>query len=121
MLREAKINRIKVCEAFESNYFFKPHEESDNIYLNAADLKALEEFDLSGNTRLERACDLFLPGNYTGLRFSDYSRLTSEHIQDNLITIQQTKTGGRVVIPEKQLLKLRKRAALPSCRKHQIR
>ncbi|RAJ85867.1 integrase-like protein [Chitinophaga dinghuensis] len=99
VMQEAKTNGIKVCDAFESDYFFKPNEETDSIYLNAAELTALAELDLSDTPSLDRARDLFLVGCYTGLRFSDYNRLTAEHIQDNLFSIKQTKTSGRVVIP----------------------
>ncbi len=43
--------------------------------------------------------DLFLIGCYTGLRFSDFSKLAQQNIADDYITIQQTKTGEDVVIP----------------------
>ncbi|SHM26491.1 Phage integrase SAM-like domain-containing protein [Chitinophaga jiangningensis] len=99
VMRDAKSNGIKVCEDFESDYFFKPHEETDSIYLSEEDLKALADHDLSNDPRLDRARDLFLIGCHTGLRFSDFSRLSPEHIDDNFINIRQQKTGGRIVIP----------------------
>lgn len=99
IMGEAKSRGILVCNDFESGYFFKPQEETDSIYLNEAELKLIEQLDLSGNTRLDRARDLFLIGCYTGLRFSDYSILAPEHIKDDLIEIRQTKTNRKVVIP----------------------
>ncbi len=42
--------------------------------------------------------DLFLIGCYTGLRFSDFSKLVQKNIADGYITIQQTKTGENVII-----------------------
>ena len=47
---------------------------------------------------LERARGLFLIGCYTGLRVSDFSRLSKSHIGHH-ITIKTHKTGTPVVIP----------------------
>ncbi|MET7001072.1 site-specific integrase [Chitinophaga defluvii] len=99
ILGEAKSRGINVCTDFESAYFFKPKEESDSIYLNEQELKLIEQLDLSQNPRLDRTRDLFLIGCFTGLRFSDYSILSPEHIKDGFIEIRQTKTGSKVVIP----------------------
>lgn len=74
-------------------------EEADSIYLNPEELHALLILDLSQNTRLDRVRDLFLVGCWTGLRFSDLSRLTSNNIQGNTIKIPTRKTGATVTIP----------------------
>jgi integrase len=47
----------------------------------------------------------FLRGCYTGLRFSDFSRLTPKNILNGFITITQTKTGDDVVIPVHTVIK----------------
>ena len=62
-------------------------------------MKQLYNFDFSDNKRLERVRDLFLVGAWTGLRFSDFTRITKEHIKGNFIEIEQQKTGKRVLIP----------------------
>jgi len=99
VMGEAKSRGITLCNDFESDYFFKPQEQTDSIYLNAAELNLIEQLDLSKNLRLDRTRDLFLIGCYTGLRFSDYSILSAHHMKDGFIEIRQAKTGNKVVIP----------------------
>jgi integrase len=79
-------------------------EDVDNIALSEADLKALEQLDLSSRPGLDRVRDQFLVGCYTGLRFSDFSRLTADNIRDGFIEITQQKTGKPVVIPIHQVV-----------------
>jgi len=92
-------------EAFKNKNFIKPSAEADNIYLDESELKAIENLDLSGNPSLDRVRDLFLVGAFTGLRFSDYSRLTKKNIADGFITIKQAKTGKDVTIPIHSVVK----------------
>jgi integrase len=96
---EAKSRGVLVCNDFESDYFFNPQEETDSVYLTEEELKLIEKLDLSNDLKLDRTRDLFLIGCYTGLRFSDYSILSIEHIKDKLIEILQTKTRNKVAIP----------------------
>lgn len=42
---------------------------------------------------------MFLVGAWTGLRFSDYSKLTTKNIKGDFLHVTQQKTGGRVTIP----------------------
>lgn len=91
--------------AFQGKYFNKPSEEADNIYLSSKELKEIESVDLSENPSLDRVRDLFLVGCYTGLRFSDFSRLTTKNITDGFIEIEQSKTGDNVVIPVHSIIK----------------
>ncbi|WP_212000219.1 site-specific integrase [Chitinophaga sp. HK235] len=99
VMGEAKSRGVIVNTDFEGSYFFKPGEETDSIYLNEQELKSIEDLDLTNNPKLDRIRDLFLVGCYTGLRYSDYSILSPEHISDDFIEIRQTKTDGKVVIP----------------------
>jgi hypothetical protein len=85
--------------AYKSKRFVTIREQSDSIYLNKDELKEMEETDLSLYPKLERVRDLFLVGCFTGLRYSDYSILKSEHIKNDLIEIKQVKTHDFVVIP----------------------
>ncbi|HZG01700.1 MAG TPA: tyrosine-type recombinase/integrase [Chitinophagales bacterium] len=77
----------------------KPTSESDKIYLNKAELKALENLNLSEHAPLDRVRDLFLVGCWTGLRFSDYSNIRPEDIRDGFIRIETVKTIQPVLIP----------------------
>lgn len=74
-------------------------EESLSVALSEDELDALARFDFSSSARLERTRDLFLVGCWTGLRFSDFTRIREENIKDGMITIQQQKTNEFVTIP----------------------
>jgi len=110
------IKQIKVIlnEATELGYntntkyknikFLIVKEDIPNIYLNESELMDLQILDLSKNQRLAKVRDLFLIGAWTGLRFSDFSRLTKENIisdnEGNLnFKIKTLKTDTEVDIP----------------------
>jgi integrase len=78
--------------------------ESNEVYLTKDELQKLWELDLSNRPRFERVRDMFLLGAYTGLRFSDYSRLNlAKHFSTEngirLYTIVAQKTAKKVVAP----------------------
>jgi integrase len=81
--------------------FATPKEKVDNIYLTFKELEELWRLDFSKEPRLEKVRDLFLFGCYTGLRFSDFSKVRPDNIDLNagLIEIQTQKTGELVSIP----------------------
>lgn len=74
-------------------------EESQSIALNDSELDMLARFDFSRSARLDRTRDLFLVGCYTGLRFSDFTRIREENISGGMLTMQQQKTNEFVTIP----------------------
>ena len=80
-------------------------EEVDNIYLTPEDLDKLYNLDLSDNKRLERVRDLYIVGAWTGLRWSDCSRIKRENIKGDYIEITTQKTGQSVVIPIHSMVK----------------
>lgn len=70
------------------------------IALSEYELAEIESLDLSDNPRLDRVRDRFLIGCYTGLRFSDFIRLSKNHIVDGkYIIISQEKVDSNVTIP----------------------
>jgi integrase len=107
------IKNIKVFmnEAYDRGYHtnrdylsrkFKVIEEvTDSIYLNEQEIKEMYELDLSRYEHLDRARDLFIVGAYTGLRFSDLSRLSDKNFesQGKLLRVRTQKTNEDVVIP----------------------
>ncbi len=90
---------------YNSNLYFKSRkfkafkEPGFSIYLNIDELNSLKDIDLSKEPHLERVRDLFLVGCWTGLRFSDFTSIKKENIDDKLLKIKTFKTGERVVIP----------------------
>lgn len=83
---------------YQKKAFNRPKEDTIAVYLNEKELERLYKLDLSSNIKLSHVRDWFLLASYTGLRFSDFSRLSKENITDN-ITIKTQKTGATVVIP----------------------
>lgn len=79
--------------------------EKDSVYLTEAEIQYL--YNLKLEERLERVRDAFLVGCLTGLRFSDFTKIRPENIQEVshagksiqglIITTQKTKQ--RVVLP----------------------
>lgn len=85
---------------FNNKKKFKSHTEPvTNIYLSEEELLMIYNYDFGANRKLEKTRDLFIVGCYTGLRFSDFSQLTSLNVSDNKITVTPIKTGETVVIP----------------------
>jgi integrase len=82
---------------YKSHRFKAITEETEHVYLNTDELKAIAEVEL--NSDLDAIRDLFLIGAWTGLRFSDWNKLKHENIENDLIVIQQQKTRDKVVIP----------------------
>lgn len=89
--------------AYKSKYFVKPSERSEQIYLNEKELNKIINLDLSENKELDQARDLFILAAYTGLRVSDFNRLTKENIHTHkgkrVFRLHQQKTDGYLSIP----------------------
>ncbi|MFI3322614.1 MAG: tyrosine-type recombinase/integrase [Rikenellaceae bacterium] len=115
---EAKnYDKLHNCDGTNHKDFITVQKESDSVYLDLSELKQIEECDISierlinedsslslsnaknKNEALSRTKSLFLIGCYTGLRVSDFSRLSEAHIGDKNITINTYKTDTTVVIP----------------------
>tara|TARA_R110002049_G_scaffold307720_2_gene509184 strand:- start:2514 stop:3854 length:1341 start_codon:yes stop_codon:yes gene_type:complete len=78
---------------YQKRYFSKPSELVHNVFLNKDELIKIFEYDLTNEPTyitdnglkltkkmLDRARDLFLIGANTGLRVSDFNRLTEKNI-----------------------------------------
>jgi len=83
--------------------------DSDSVYLNLEELTKLVNLDLSGNLRLARVRDLFLIGAYTGLRYSDFTNITSTNIRKlqktEILTVTTQKTQDKLEIPLHPIVK----------------
>ncbi len=77
-----------------------PDEHEPTLFaLTDNELRSIETLDLSDRPALEKVRDLFLLSCYTGLRYSDISRLSKEHIGANEIRISAQKTGDNIRCP----------------------
>ncbi len=100
-LNEAMERGLTKNVAHKSRRFTAPSEQVSNIYLSLTELDELFALDLTSQPRLENVRDLFVFGCYTGLRFSDFTRVKSQDIDlgEKLIEIQTQKTKEMVAIP----------------------
>ena len=80
-------------------YYKNATEDTEAVALTEAELEKIRRCNLKRHPHLAEIRDLFLLGCWTGLRFSDVIRLRPEHIQDDMIVIQQQKTDNFVTIP----------------------
>jgi integrase len=96
-LNAASEQGMPVNPQYKSHRFTAISEESENIYLNEEDLQKIAGCKLSDC--LDKIRDQFLIGCWTGLRFSDWNKLTKENIDDGFLEVRQEKTGKPVVIP----------------------
>ncbi|MBE7172694.1 MAG: site-specific integrase [Williamsia sp.] len=99
VMNEATERGVNQNLNYKSRLFHVTKEESTSIFLTKEELAQMEYLDLTSDERLEKTRDLFLIGCYTGLRYSDYTKLRKDHIKDNLIHITQTKTKDPIIIP----------------------
>jgi integrase len=74
-------------------------EKVDAPYLSEAEIKMVYDLDLSKRPKAEAVRDLFVFACFTGLRYSDYSKLTNDNIQGDWLVVTQQKTGTQVDIP----------------------
>ncbi len=100
-LNAAAEEGIEVNRAYKSRRFQVSKEEVKNIFLTVDELNELYHLNLPpglSNTR-----DLFIVGAFTGLRFSDFTKIKSKNITTfegvEVIKIDTTKTGTQVSIP----------------------
>lgn len=104
VLRFSEESGQEVHPAFKSRSFEVLSEQVESIYLTEDEIDLLLTLDLSGASESLRVSrDLFIVGCYTGLRVSDYQRLSREHIVDcdgvSVFRIRAQKTGVEVFIP----------------------
>lgn len=90
---------------YKKKRFKKWDQQSDSIYLNEDEIRALFDLDLSPTLSLDRVRDLFIIGCWTGLRFSDFTQLGKENISREMISIRTRKTDIPVMIPIHPMVK----------------
>lgn len=91
-----KLIPLSVVNEIEFN---TSREETDNIYLNESEIQLMMDLKEFKNKGEEEVRDMFVLGCYTGLRFSNYSQLNLEYLNDGILTTIQQKTKKKVTIP----------------------
>lgn len=94
-MNEAYKNKLHRNEDFRT--FRKETEQVDAVYLTNEEVSKVAQLPLCGSHALVR--DIFIVGCHTGMRFSDYSRLSSNDISDGVIHLITQKCKTPVDIP----------------------
>lgn len=94
----AEKKEYKVNKDFKLSEFFTPTNQTNDIYLNKLEIKAIFEQELSADY-LDNARDWFVIGLWTGLRVSDLLKLNKSAIQDEFIFQVNQKTDYPTIIP----------------------
>lgn len=68
---------------------------TDQVALTKEELESIYNLDLSASKKLERVRDVFILGCNTGLRFSDYKRISRGHVSNGYITVRETKDKSK--------------------------
>lgn len=120
VIREANYEGVCDLRGIEHRDFVTVNETSDSIYLTVDELRRIYELEFTpasvkaffgeelddreesakrkaNSLRIVR--DRFIIGAFTGLRVSDYGRLSEANIGENTIRIKTAKTGTIVVVP----------------------
>lgn len=98
-IREAEAAGIAVHPFHRSADWYVGREKTMHVSLTLDELRAIERTVCT--SPLEQSCkDLFLISAYTGLRYSDVTRLSEAQFRDGVIIMEQSKTGTEVVVPE---------------------
>lgn len=72
-------------------------QQSDEVALSFEQVKAIMDFDLSKNERLEKVRDLFVFGCATGMRYSNYSKIEKKDIQNGIIKVRDEKNNDKTL------------------------
>ena len=95
----------EIIPPFSLRHMVTRSEEVDSVYITQDELIKLESIPILTSAE-EKVRDMFLIGCETGLRFSDFSRLSADHIQGNDIKMRHKKTKVKVIIPISHRLRL---------------
>ncbi len=96
----------KIIAPIDLTDFKIPEEESDAIYLTYDEIAQIYQTDLSRYPHLTEYRDLFVLACLTGLRFSDFSTLRPEDVQQDMLYKKQEKSDHWVIIPLRHEAKL---------------
>ncbi|WP_165370383.1 site-specific integrase [Hymenobacter persicinus] len=68
------------------------HTEADKVYLTQDELQILVDTDLTAEPRLDKVRDLFVLACTTGLRYSDFSTIHPDNIENDQLVFRAVKT-----------------------------
>ena len=90
----AVLNRYTYKQDFQEFKNIKK-EITDEVALSKEQVVEIFNFDFSNNQRLERVRDLFVFGCFTGMRYSNYSKMKKNDIIDSHIKVRDVKDNRK--------------------------
>lgn len=98
MINNAERKGIVINNEIKLQGFYAPSNKTKDIYLNDVEINSIfkHEFELD---YLDNARDWFIIGLRTGLRISDFLKLTKKNLVDGFIEKNTLKTDFPVIIP----------------------
>lgn len=97
--RRALEKGCKVSLAFQSRDFYAPSNEVLDTYLKEEEIDKIFNLEFPLGSKLDNSRDWLIVGVWTGLRVSDLLKLTSNNLDNGLISVISQKTGIPVLIP----------------------
>ncbi len=102
----AEEEKIEVNIDHRNRAFSSPTEQTVSTYLNETELAQIFNHNFEFNDKYDIVRDWLIIGAYTGLRVSDFlKRLTTKHIENDIIQLKTKKTGEKVAIPVHRYIK----------------
>ncbi|RNC86437.1 MAG: integrase [Winogradskyella sp.] len=92
--------------ALDNGYTFKTDfqkfkapkaQQTDEVALTLEQVQEVFEYDFSRNERLEKVRDLFVFGCATGMRYSNYSKVSKKDIQNGVIKVRDEKNNYKTL------------------------
>lgn len=103
VMNDAFERDLHTCMDFQKSGFTKPREVINHIYLTTEEISTIKDLKYPNKPKLDLARDLFVIAAVTGLRVSDYNKLTTSNIKTHkqlkYLQIKTQKTGKIVNIP----------------------
>jgi len=98
LMNEANEDKLTTNQEHRAIGFKVLKEDADTIYLTEDDITALYNLKID-DSRMRKIRDLFVLNCHTGLRHSDWPKVTLENINENKLYLKTQKTNEPVIIP----------------------
>jgi len=98
LMNEANEDKLTANQEHRATGFKVLKEDADTIYLTEDDITALYKLVID-DSRMRKIRDLFVLNCHTGLRHSDWPKVTLENIHENKLYVKTQKTNEPVIIP----------------------
>jgi len=103
LMNEALEDNLTSNQNHHKRDFKVVREDVDTVYLTENEIKVLYEMPLEIDSK-RRIRDIFVLMCYTGLRHSDWSKVSKDNIHEGKLYVRTQKTNEPVIIPIKPLV-----------------